>query len=434
MTETVVDFWWLDSPGARRPVPPWRPLSEACYHESVESSPDRRALLAPPPRWADDLLRVARAVFAADRYASRSDSFDRWSRRIRLSVPVTEPERWQEARPTLAAVVETLTSDSWEFEFRSLAAGIPTTQPFTFHQDDYAHEVALFSGGVDSLAWAAVRATAASGPLLLVSFQEQNFEALQEAVYGRVRRLRTRLVRKDSLKQSVRRLDPKTDPPPERTTRTRGLLYAAGAIQAAAAEYVPVVHIPENGLLALNPALSPARWAACSTRSVHPWTLHHINRLITAVGGAVEVVNPFWNFTKGEVCATAHAAGLPREIMETTLSCSAPPGRQRNGLPLPNCGICYPCLVRRSAIRHAWGRDDTPYAIGPWDPHLDADRTEHWRALGRWLSAEPYTALDLVADAPLPPDHAPQEYLPVIQRSRKELRALMHTAPGGAAA
>ncbi|MFI0814398.1 7-cyano-7-deazaguanine synthase [Streptomyces sp. NPDC021098] len=233
-------------------------------------------------------------------------------------------------------------------------------------------------------------------------------------------------MRRLSQSQTVRR--PRgSDVELELTTRSRGLLYAATAVHAAAAEHIPVVHLPENGQLALNPPLSAARAGACSTRSVHPWTLHHLNRVISEVaepGAAIRVENPFATLTKGDVCAAARDAGLPQRVLEATLSCGAPPDRRPAGPALAHCGLCYPCLVRRSGLLYTFGEDHTPYAADPWDPALNADRTRNWHALRRWLDTE-WSMLDLVADAPLPHDAQPDQLLEVVERGREELRALV---------
>ena len=69
----------------------------------------------------------------------------------------------------------------------------------------------------------------------------------------------------------------------ESTSRSRGLLFAAFGVYAAAAHRCRTLAVPENGLLAVNPPLSPGRVAAASTRSVHPRTLDLLNAAV--VGG-----------------------------------------------------------------------------------------------------------------------------------------------------
>lgn len=436
MTETRAQFVWLSRPGTDAPAGAvGLPLADSVYWERPSRKPDRRQLFAPAPDWADDLQRVARAVFAADRCANRADGFDRWTRCLDLSVPVTDPGRWNRALPALTALLGTVTGDRWVVMFRPMDEQSLRREPFTFSAEQYAREVALFSGGLDSLGWAAQRATVRSPrALLLVTFEERNFEAAQDHVYEAVYGLRERPLRRLDQSQTVRA--PRgSGIKPDRSTRSRGLLYAATAVHAAAAERVPVVHLPENGQLALNPPLSAARAGACSTRSVHPWTLYQLNRVIAEVAGAedaVRVENPFAALTKGEVCAAARDAGVPQEVLEATLSCGASPVHQPNGPDIAHCGLCYPCLVRRSGLLHAFGEDHTPYAADPWEPALPADRTDHWRALRRWLGAD-CTVLDLVADAPLPPEARPARLLEVVERGREELRALVGWADGVAA-
>ncbi|MGW6096976.1 7-cyano-7-deazaguanine synthase [Streptomyces sp. NPDC055157] len=433
MTDTPAFRFWLPHPGAPAPGSDWQPLSDTLYWESPTRAPDRRHLLAPAPDWADDLQRVARAVFAADRCTSREETFDRWTRHIRLSVPVSAPDAWTRALPHLTALLTTVTGDRWEVEFRPYDADArPRSRPLPFGPEEYAHEVALFSGGLDSLGWAAQRATVRSPhALLLVTFEERNFESLQNTVYEAVALRRGRDLRRLEQSQTVRR--PKGAAfTLERSTRSRGLLYAATAVHAAAAERIPLVHVPENGQLALNPPLSAARRGASSTRSVHPWTLHHLNRIIEMIADrpeqAVRVVNPFAAHTKGEVCEAARDAGLPQGALEATLSCGTPPPRWRGRAPHAHCGVCFPCLVRRSGLLHTYGEDRTPYAADPWDPALPPKRAQHWLALKRWLDT-PCTVLDLVADVPLPPESSPAELLDVVERGREELRTLVARAP-----
>jgi hypothetical protein len=431
MTDPHTHFHWLPCPDAEPPPSPWQPLSDAVYAERAVRAPDHSRLLALAPDWARDLNRVARAVFAADRYALRREGLDRWTRHIRLSVPVTAPNRWASALPHLTAMLGTMTGDMWDIAFRPTDFVPTPATPLPFGTEAFATEVALFSGGLDSLGWAAQRACAdTSRSLLLVTLEERNFEADQSAVFQSVVSLSKR---RRSKPRQLLRLDQSQHvrgpggTRKERSTRTRGFLYAATAVQAATAERVPIVHLPENGQLALNPPLSAGRLGACSTRSVHPWTLHHFNRLIEEVadpGDAVRIENPFASLTKGEVCAVAKDAGLPQSALEATLSCGQPPKRRPNQPDLGHCGLCFPCLVRRSGLLHAFGEDRTPYAADPWDRKLSAERTKHWRALVRWLTTS-LTPLDLVADAPLPPGVHPAELLPVIERGREELRALV---------
>ncbi|MFI6346053.1 hypothetical protein [Streptomyces sp. NPDC050560] len=420
-------YAWIPDESARRASGARRILSDEVYWERNETKPRHNQLNGPAPLWAEDLLTVARAVFAADRYTRRDEFFDRWTRRISLSVPVSAPDRWEAALAHLIPLLNTTTGDLWQIEFTvrrdmyvqdSLPGGIASIG-----------EVSLFSGGLDSLAWTAQRAAVRpNGALLLVTFREPGLLGkVQREVYKQVHQHGDRNARQLVYSQEVRGPKDRTLKL-ERSTRSRGLLYAATGVRVAAAENIGVLHIPENGQVAVNPPLSASRSGACSTRSVHPWTLYHLNQLIIAIGGTVKVHNPLAALTKGEVCCMAKTAKIPEDIVTSTLSCGSSPVRQRNQPNVPNCGSCFPCLIRRAGLLHAFKRDRTRYATAPWDAALPPDWTVHWRAVKGWLQKE-FTPLDLLADTPLPPHQQPEDLLPVIRKGREELQALVDAAP-----
>ncbi len=431
MTDSVDFVWWR---GHRRDVPQdsrWMEIGEESFQERSERVSGRHRLPGPVPDWAEDLFRVARAVFITDKYLRRTGSPDRWTRRIRLSVPVTGDERWRStgASTHLTPLLQLLTGDLWELDFRHLTLH-PIQEAIADATQRQASEVALFSGGLDSLSWAATRAGADDArPLLLVMFREIGLLRFQHTVFEAVQKLeRTRDLLLLPMSQT-----PQGDGSGTRletSSRTRGLLYAAGAIRAAIGHGVTTVHIPENGQLALNPALTPARSAALSTRSVHPWTLHHLNGLVTAVAetdDAVQVVNPLALLTKGEVCMDARGAGLAASALESTLSCGKPPARRSKGPRLANCGVCFPCLVRRSGLLHANDGDGTEYEALPWAKSLPFPRTADWRALQQWL-LNPFSLTTLLTDRPLPPSADTAAAHDVVQRGRKELARLLSMA------
>ncbi|MGK5496529.1 7-cyano-7-deazaguanine synthase [Streptomyces sp. URMC 125] len=437
MTGSDHFLWWRGHRGDRPRDARWKEIGEEAFQEKERRVTGRHHLPGPVPDWAEDLFRVARAAFIADKYVRRTGVRDRWTRRISLTVPVTEHERWQSTaiRTHFTALLQILTGDHWNVDFRPLT-GHRVEEAMIFPGDSRASEVALFSGGLDSLSWAATRSRADDPrPLLLVMFREVGLLRLQQRVYKAVERLggpRPVIL----LPMSQTPAGDGSGPRLETSSRTRGLLYAAGAIRAATAHGVATVHIPENGQVALNPPLTPARSAACSTRSVHPRTLAGLNAVIAAVsdaGSAVRVVNPMAQLTKGEVCRAGRDAGLTPADLESTLSCGKPPTRRSGGPPIANCGVCFPCLVRRSGLLHANGADGTRYEASPWANDLPFNRGTDWRALQRWLLGR-YTLTDVLTDTPLPPGTDPASALDVIRRGREELARLLQPAAAAEAA
>ncbi|MFI7433188.1 7-cyano-7-deazaguanine synthase [Micromonospora haikouensis] len=380
----------------------------------------------PPPVWAQDLLRIAKAAYLADKLSRRDRAPDRWTREIDLSIQLVEPDRWRNrAEPLLVALLETLTADRWEIRFRPGAVGHRGVPGWLF-DDVPAEEVALFSGGLDSTAYAAERVGTAGGPLLLVSYYDPALKHRQEELLDAVRRLGSRpLMHRAVLLQSRAngvRLEP--------SSRSRGLLFLSTAVYAAAAHLASRVAVPENGQLAVNPPLTPARVAACSTRSVHPRTLHLVNQLIETVGGTVEVVNPLLFDTKGEVCRRALDAGLPPATLMATVSCGHPP-RNYSASRFDHCGHCYPCLVRQSGLLAASGRDATPYERDVWAPTAGKNDVGHRDALRAWLGRG-FGIREVTTDVPLPPQADASALLRTLLRGRKELNDLFarHHMPG----
>jgi hypothetical protein len=376
----------------------------------------------PAPLWAQDLLLVARAAHLADRVAARGTAPDRWTRTIELSVPVLDLRRWTAlARNRLTLLLQTLTADDWRLTLRPsrrFARGAQSSL------DEWrAGEVCLCSGGLDSTAWLVTRARVAdAGPLLPVTFVDGSLKGVQLDVVARATRAVAGTAARD-----VRPLTASQTPMGvhEITSRSRGLLFAAFGVHVAAAHGVRSLAVPQNGLLALNPPLSPGRVAAASTRSAHPRTLDLLNSVVAALGGDVSATNPWAARTKGEVARHALDAGLDAADLARTVDCARPPVKR--GRRHHHCGRCHACLVRRAALVAALGGDPTDYEtdLAVLDP--DADAAADLRALAGWLRA-PFTADDVVADLPLPAGVEVADVLSVVGRARGELSAALAAA------
>jgi 7-cyano-7-deazaguanine synthase in queuosine biosynthesis len=394
-------------------------ISDSDFRYGGANGPQIESMAEPGdqmPAWAWDLLQVARAAYVADKKSKREEAVDGWTRDIRIHVPVRAPDRWDEPTSTLLrGLLQTLTADRWNVTFQpgSSAWG---RQGRVIHNWT-ADEVSLFSGGLDSTAFAADLARHQGKSVLLVMFFDPPTKTQQEAILEDIRSIHSNrnLHLRSASQMVVGSL--------ERSSRSRGLLYIATAVYMAAAHGASRVHLPENGQLALNLPLTPGRLAACSTRSVHPRTLDLLNQLITALGGNVTVTNPLGRRTKGEVCDLAVEAGLTRETLCATISCGHPPRKRKPGYPF-HCGYCYPCLVRRAGLHHALGTDNSGYQHDPWHLPSTDTKTEDLLALQIWLS-NPLTNMDLIADTPLPAGTNSVDLMPAQRRARRELTAFL---------
>jgi len=101
-----------------------------------------------------DLLILAAHVHAADTRVSRaSEAQDGWTRELRLVVPVSDSDRWTDAGPIFERMFNFLTGDWWTLGFRARPrrfAAIAPRRPARLIGPPF-DDLALFSGGLDSL-------------------------------------------------------------------------------------------------------------------------------------------------------------------------------------------------------------------------------------------------------------------------------------------
>ena len=390
---------------------PWQRLS---VYETFAAPAD------PPDAWAQDLLMLVNAAYVADRLAHYPDSAH-WQREIHIDVPLKEPGVWRgPALELLETILNYLSGDLWRISVRDGTAFHPVTQQ-ALGERWRATEVALFSGGLDSTAGGAQIAVRAGGPALFVSYYHQATDDLQARL---LEQLENQVAKRDLHRVGVESgLERGTGGSDHSQHRTRGLRFIGTGIYLAAAHGAGELAIPENGQLALNPPLTPARAGAWSTRSVHPTVLQLINKLIGVVRGSVHAVNPLMDLTKGEVCTLALECGLTRADLLLTNSCSKPASNLDGAT---HCGACFACLVRRSGLLAAGIPDTTAYRHAFRDDPINQVLNENLNALSIWLGSE-FTRADLAVDLPLPAGVA-DRILPAIERGREELAALVEQA------
>jgi hypothetical protein len=370
-----------------------------------------------PPDAALDLLAIAVASYAADKAVLRAHADDGWTRTIELHAPQIEPTRW--SAPGVERILRHLTGDAWTFlPYRSdqLRERLAADRIRTVAEGT-VEAVALFSGGLDSFAYAAASRDAS---VHVAHKDKSTLSPLQRELAAGIgdrvapRQFMVWVQRKDPIAWE-----------PEGSTRSRSFVFVAAAIAVAAGLGAGRCIVPENGFISLNPPLIPGRWGALSTRTTHPWTFHLMNALLSAGGLDVEISNPFIGRTKGDITEIA-LENASRALTFRTVSCSRPRARARDRLHFGNCGYCFPCLVRRSGFLAAGVRDRGLYRADPGaDPTLlGGSRGDDFKAVVTGVR-RPFTVRDLAAAAPLPAGSDYDCLLDVIERSRLELVAMI---------
>jgi hypothetical protein len=80
----------------------------------------------------------------------------------------------------------------------------------------------------------------------------------------------------------------------ENSYRSRSFCFVSfGVLAAQFLDGKPELIIPENGSIALNYPLTPARSGSLSTRTVHPYFLNQMRELLAALGIECGLANPY---------------------------------------------------------------------------------------------------------------------------------------------
>jgi 7-cyano-7-deazaguanine synthase in queuosine biosynthesis len=305
-------------------------------------------------------------------------------------VPVEEPKRWKGLTEILNGFVGFVSHDRWQFEFERLPV---TTKRKRVDRRLPANAcVSLFSGGLDSLCGAASALTRGESPILVTHAPPGPQRAA-----GTIQTLSRQLGVSDAevryvgfqFQASDRTKGGTRSQFPERSRRTRPALFLSLAGAVALECGVPRIYLNENGVLAINLPFQPHLIGSLVSRHAHPETMRRFELLLAGLwdgSDAPEVTNPFANMTKGE---QIKILGPARDLALNTISCEYA-GQQvatliawlRNqGKPyrdVRECGLCFPCLVRKAAMKFAGVPEkDSHYAfdvrrsLGKSDPYRD---------------------------------------------------------------
>ncbi|MBE1426920.1 hypothetical protein H4684_003604 [Desulfomicrobium macestii] len=322
-----------------------------------------------PSEMGADVLVLAAHVHAADTRVSRdSESQDGWTRELRLIVPVSDPDRWTRATPILVRMLNFLTGDRWSLAFRARPSRIKLVSlpPLGRLIDPPFNDLALFSGGLDSLIGAIDTLEIGNTPLFIShagdsatsDAQSSLFEALKvQYPASPFKRLRLRMTFPGGFVRGSA---------DENTTRGRSFLFfALGVFAGSGFGGTFTLKVPENGLIAVNVPLDPLRLGALSTRTTHPFYIARWNDTLAALGIDGRIENPYWDKTKGEMVAACTNGALLRHLTPISLSCASPTKGRWQGLSTQHCGYCLPCLIRRAALLKGFGAgaDPTVYTI-----------------------------------------------------------------------
>jgi len=370
-----------------------------------------------------DFCLLSQFVYGIDRtIPRRPNSVDGWSREIDVSFPVYELRQWQGQKAKWEEILCFLTGDYWKVRFYKNTLEIPELAIEEKYQRDFS-AVQLFSGGLDSLVGAIDKLELDARPVLFVSHYDGNMHGPKkdqgqlapelEDKYG------DRFVRLPSLHVNISQTALSTR---ETTSRSRSILFLGLALLLADNK-TNRIEVPENGIVSVNYPLSPSRRSACSTRTTHPFFLHHIEELWQSLGIETVIHTPYWNKTKREVVRECQNQAFLKRLIPLSNSCGKRGHRAHWDDTGTHCGICMPCFYRRASLR---GRNDnTEYGNSIAD--FVNSRTEKWQDFGALLEflrreiTDEEIKREIIANG-LQNVHRLHDYIALIRRSRDEVR------------
>ncbi len=388
------------------------------------------------PERALDFLFCAAVVYAIDKHVDRQTcSEDGWTRELTVCIPVAEPGHWNAHAEHLSECVSFLTGDIWNITF-SARWHTPAFPPGNFGRGLFSNQLArgeavsLFSGGLDSYIGAIDWLESSPNQSLVLvghydgdikgphSDQERLYQSLVGAYPRRAKLVQMRIGSNPA--------------GAEMSLRSRSLVFIALGIYAAECmSGNRSLTIPENGVIALNMPLTPARRGSCSTRTAHPYFITFLDGILQKVGFTHRLSNPYVLRTKGEMVRNCRNPALLARTASQTVSC-AKGGHNVwwDNRTAAGCGRCVPCLFRRAAL-HCAGLDTEPYGF---DLHsvsyaLGSQR-DGWNdllALLECVRANPSVEAigdTLLASGPLPVGQL-DDYARVIRRTRDEVAAFI---------
>lgn len=389
-----------------------------------------------PSETSLDFLLTAATIYSLDKLVSRSDSRDGWQRTFEVTIPVKDASKWAASSSIANECLSFLSGDIWRLTFEERKVPIVRRKlrkrrrriPLRVFKGKVA---CLFSGGLDSLIGGIdLLEDRGTEPVSFIGHHDPNIGGAlkdQEQLLGILRqaypsRAYSTLVAIGHSGASA-----------EITMRSRSIVFVALGLVVAAdlGEWTPLL-IPENGTIALNVPLTPARRGSCSTRTAHPYYLSLLQQWITSIGLSHPIQNPLIGRTKGEAVSQCRNQAILKNAALFSTSC-AKSGHTNSWVrrTANACGRCMPCIYRRAAL-HAIGLDTEIYGNDICTGEVDvtnpaSDSADDLRACLSFLRhnhSQASVAKQLSANGPLPPLEA-LAHADTVIRAMNEIRDLL---------
>ena len=262
-----------------------------------------------------------------------------WARSFHFVVKVRDYAFWKrnDVSACLSRALQFMTGDlEYKFSFQpghsTQITGLFDDEQFRMDNSQYL-KVALFSGGIDSLAGVLNLLETTSQQVCLVSHQSQPgtvrtqrklVDALKDHYPGRISHYQF-----DCHLKGIRAA--------EETQRSRAFLYTSIAFAIAQAFGQDGFSVYENGITGINFPRRADLSGARASRTTHPRTMFHLKELFSLLDEReMHIQLPFLWKTKTDVLALMRDGPHP-ELIPSSVSCSK---TYQNLGPSTHCGGC----------------------------------------------------------------------------------------------
>ncbi len=301
-----------------------------------------------------DLLEIAGYIFAADRktYRGKEDDLEyhSWSRSFHFYFNVRDYNFWNkpEVQDLLEQALCFMSGDhSYKFTFQKAKEDHPASifdnEKFILNTPENLR-VALFSGGLDSLAGAIETLETTDAEVCLISHQsgQPGVAKTQRILYDEINKLYPNRCKHFKFHCGLYKSNARDE-----TQRTRSFLYNSTAFALAKTYKQNCIYVYENGITSINFSETQDLMNGRSSRTTHPKTIGILEKLFTLIAEEPFYIHhPYLFKTKTDVVRVLKEYDR-LDIFDSSVSCSKtrshPPG-------FTHCGVCSQCIDRRFAV------------------------------------------------------------------------------------
>ena len=304
-----------------------------------------------------DILEIAGYIYAADRLTKRgtpaSLEYHSWARHFHFIIKIRDYIFWSK-KQTIKKLDEALSfvSGDLKYDFTFIKGGKDIGQKNLFDVEGIQLDkkensvIALFSGGLDSLAGALETLETTNKNLILVSHRSNNSAITQ--IQGGVYKL---LVNDypGRIQYFPFYCNLHGERAVEETQRTRIFLYTAIAFSLSSLASENEILVFENGITSINFYKRQDLMNARASRTTHPKTLSLLESLFSEIGNEkTQIKHPFLFNTKTDIFEKIKKYGKTNYI-NSTISCTKTFLTFENNTQANHCGGCSQCIDRRFA-------------------------------------------------------------------------------------